>query len=513
MTEPTLPRPSDLSPWPDAPRAVGPAIRTQRTPGRSALAALVAALALSACASLPGGGAGAPRQAAPAPGAVDRAAPAGWQAPLPHLGQGAELGRWWSRFDDPLLADLVERAQAASPTLSAARARVEQARATVTVAGAALGPTLDGTASALRGKPDLQTRSGLSLSAGLQAGWELDLFGANRAGRSAAEARLSGATAGWHDARVSVAAETATTYLQLRACEAQLQMVETDTASRAETARLTELAERAGFQSPSAAALARASAAQGRTLLTSQRTLCDSLVKALVALTAQDEPTLRQALAPGRARLPAPEPVALSVATVPAEVLRQRPDLRAAEAEWLAAAADRDQAAAQRFPQVRLSGAIGATRLSGGGDSVSGATWTLGPVTVTLPLFDGGRRAAQTAAAEARLADANQQFAGRVREATREVENALLQLRSTAERGADAAAAARDFEASFRAAEARQRGGLASLFELEDARRTAVAANTALIDLQRERLTAWVNLYRAVGGGWTPDAPMPVAAR
>ena len=137
-----------------------------------------------------------------------------------------------------MLGELVERAQAASPTLSAARARVEQARAAVTTAGAALGPTLDGTASALRGKPDLQTRSGLSLSAGLQAGWELDLFGANRAGRSAADARFTGATAGWHDARVSVAAETATTYLQLRACEAQLQMAETDTASRAETCLL-----------------------------------------------------------------------------------------------------------------------------------------------------------------------------------------------------------------------------------------------------------------------------------
>lgn len=489
-------------------------------PHAAALAALAATalVTLSGCATPGGGGSAGPAPVAlPVTPAVPAqslvaAAPAAWQAPRPHQGDAVELQRWWARFDDPVLSELIERSQAASPTLSSARARVEQARATVTAAGAALGPTLDGTASALRGKPDLQTRSGLSLSAGVQAGWELDLFGANRAGQQAAQARLAGATAGWHDARVSVAAETGATYLQLRACEAQVQMSEADAASRAETARLTGLAEQAGLQSPSAAALARASAAQGRTLLTAQRTRCDSLAKALVSLTALDEPALRSRLAPGQARLSTPQPVALSVAAVPAELLRQRPDLRSAEAEWVAAAFDRDQAAAQRLPQVRLSGAIGATRLSGGGDSVSGATWTLGPVTVTLPIFDGGRRQAQTDAAQARLDDAARQFAGRVREATREVENALLQLRSAEERSGDAQAAARDFELSFRAAEARQRGGLASLFELEDARRTAVAANSALIDLQRERLAAWIDLYRAVGGGWTLDEPLPPVA-
>jgi NodT family efflux transporter outer membrane factor (OMF) lipoprotein len=470
---------------------------------------IATALATAGCASLPS----APVAVASPTGI----APATWQEPppaLPHAGRTADLARWWSQFDDPLLAELVSQAQAESPTLASARARIEQARAAQVAAGATLGPTLDASATALRGRPDLASRTGTSLSASLQAGWELDLFGGNRAGREAADARLAGAVAGWHDARVSVAADTALTFLQLRACEAQRSQAELDAGSRAETARLTGLSEQAGFQAPSAAALARASAAQGRTLLSAQRAQCDSLVKALVALTGRDEPALRAALAPRTGRLPAAAPLALAVPAVPADVLAQRPDLRSAEADWRAAIADVRQADAARLPRIRLSGAIGATRLSSGETTVQGTTWTIGPVSVTLPILDGGTRAAQSAAAEARRIDAEAQLRARVRAAVREVEDALVQLRSTAERGEDAAVAARDFEASFRAALARQQGGLASLFELEDARRTALAANTALIELQRERLVAWVTLYRAVGGGWTATAgdPGPMSA-
>ena len=96
--------------------------------------------------------------------------------------------------------------------------------------------------------------------------------------------------------------------------------------------------------------------------------------------------------------------------------------------------------------------------------------------------------------------------------AVREVESALVALQSTAGRGDDARTAAEGFERSYRAVESRYRGGLASLFELEDARRTAVAAQSALIELQRERVAAWISLYRALGGGWTPADPAQAEA-
>jgi outer membrane protein TolC len=108
-------------------------------------------------------------------------------------------------------------------------------------------------------------------------------------------------------------------------------------------------------------------------------------------------------------------------------------------------------------------------------------------------------------AAAAAYDDAVQQYAAALRGAVREVEDALVALDASAARRADAQAAAADFESALKAADARQRGGLASLFELEDARRNALAARGALIDLDRERATAWVSLARALGGGWSPD--------
>lgn len=468
---------------------------TPPTHRHASAAALLGAWALAGCASL---APATPPAAAPAPAAQ-------WQAPLPAADPAAELKRWWQQFNDPLLAQLIESAQAASPTIASAHSRIEQARAARVAGGSALGPTLDASASASRGRFDLATPVGTSAAAGLQAAWEIDLFGADRAGRDAAQARLDGAQALWHDARISVAAETASSYLTLRACEAQLAQTEFDAASRAETSRLTELAAKAGFQAPASADLARASAAQGNASLTQQRAACDLAVKSLVAMTALAEPELRSKLQAGRAQLP--QPAQFGVAQVPAQVLAQRPDLANAERELAAAAADAAQARAQRYPRIALAGNITPSHFETGGISTSGTLWSIGPVSVSLPIFDGGVRRANAEAAQARYDAAAASYAASLRTAVREVESALVALQSTAGRGDDARTAAEGFERSYRAVESRYRGGLASLFELEDARRSAVAAQSALIELQRERIAAWISLYRALGGGWTPADP------
>ncbi|MEO8058922.1 MAG: efflux transporter outer membrane subunit [Burkholderiales bacterium] len=430
--------------------------------------------------------------------------PARWQAPLPHSGQLTALKDWWQQFNDPLLVKLIDEAQAVSPTLASAAARIEQSRATRVAAGAALLPTLDANASAVRGKQDFVSGLGNSGSVGLQAAWELDLFGARRAARDAAQARFDGAEAAWHDARVSVAAEVATTYTGLRACEAQVEQTRADSLSRSETARLTGLSAKAGFEAPAGAALARASAAQGNALLTQRRAQCDVLVKGLVALTAIDEPALRGQLVAGQARLP--QPAQIVMASVPAQVLAQRPDLLGAERELVAASADVSQAQAQRYPRIGLAGSISAARFESSAFSQSGTLWSIGPVTVSLPLFDGGTRRANVAAAQARYDEAGALYRAKLRTALREVEEALVALQSTADRDTDALVATEGFATSFRATEARFKGGLASLYELEDARRSALQAQIALIDLQRERSTAWITLYRALGGGWSNPA-------
>jgi NodT family efflux transporter outer membrane factor (OMF) lipoprotein len=335
-------------------------------------------------------------------------------------------------------------------------------------------------------------------SVGLQAAWEIDLFGAVAAGRDAAQARLEGARAAWHDAQVAVAAEVATSYTALRACEAQLVQAQADTDSRAETSRLTGLSADAGFTAPADAALTRAGAAQARSQLVGQRTACDTQVKSLVELTDITEPDLRQRLAPRSAQVPVLP--ALAVPPLPAALLSRRPDLADAARNVLAAAGDRAQALARERPQISLSGSLAGVSVRTAQETTSGTTWSLGPLTVNFPLFDGGARAAASASAQASYDEALAVYRAQVRRAVREVEAALVALQSATEREVDALGAARDFEASLRATEARQRGGLASLFDLEAARRNAVAAQSAVIDLRRERAVAWISLYRALGG-------------
>ena len=469
------------------------------TVARRIWAALLAAAAAAGCTTVPPADAPPPARIATA-----------WQAPLPHGGSSTELAQWWARFDDPLLPTLQAAAQQASPTLASARARIERARAAQVAAAAAGLPRLDavGSASTGRSTPGQPTASVASL--GLQAGWELDLFGAVAAGRDAARARLQGAQAGWHEARVSVAAEVAASYTALRACQAQLAQAQADSASRAETARLTDSSARAGFTAPADAALARAGAAQSRSLALAQQAQCDTLLKSLVEITDLPEPELRLRLADGTARLPQPAP--LSVAGLPASLLHQRPDLADAAQAVLAAVGDQRQSQARERPQVSLSGSLAAVGLRSGGFTTTGTTWSFGPLVVSLPVFDGGARAASTAAARASYDEAVALYGAQVRRAVREVETALVALDSTAARELDAQAAARDFEAALRGTQARQQGGLASLLDLEAARRNAVQAQSALIELQRERVSAWIALYRALGGGWNAADPVALAA-
>lgn len=462
---------------------------------RPVVSALVLACLLAGCAAAP-------------PATPPVSAPPQWQAPLPHEGTVAGLAAWWRQLGDPLLADLVAAAQAASPSVSAAGARIEQARAERVAAGAALLPTLDANAAAARGnQPPAPLATTVQL--GAQAAWEIDLFGANRQAARAAQARLDGAEAGWHEARVAVAAETANSYLALRNCERQVLVAQRDAGSRGETARLAGLSAQAGFTAPADAALARASAADAARRATQQRAQCEIEVKALVALSGMAEPLLRERLA-----TPWQEPASAipAVPAVPAALLAQRPDIYRAERELAAASAEVGIAQAQRLPRLTLAGSIAAGSARVGGVTTDLQTWSIGPLALSVPLFDGGRRAANVDAARARHADAAAQYAARVRQAVREVEQALVQLESARARQQDARAAYEGYAVSLAATQARYDSGLASLPQLEESRRVALAAETALLALQQERLAAWVALYRAMGGGWSaPGTPATLA--
>lgn len=442
------------------------------------------------------------------------------QPALPHDGKLTNLQEFWQQYQDPMLLEVIAAAEKESANLAIAKAKIIEARTSRIAAKSALLPTLDGSFSASRSvqQPDIKSSnsqvpvgfgnqsqtSGITNNAqiGAQAAWELDLFGANRGLLDAAKAREDAAQAGWHDARVSVAAEAATSYFNLRFCHMQLAVNQNDAKSRTETARITEISKNAGFTANGELQLALASAADASQQTKSQQAQCDLALKELVALTDLDEPALKQKLQQARFNPIENNKPLFTVTELPAQVITQRPDIYSAEVDLISAAADIRNTQAARLPKVSLNGSIGYMHLSGPGFSGNGEVWSIGPVSITLPIFDGGKRKANVENAEAKYEEAAANYRSKVRNAVKEVENALVTLHSTQDRHLDVQNALKGYEASFAATQEKVKAGFANLIELEENRRNALQALTNSINLLKERNNAWIALYRAAGGGW-----------
>lgn len=435
--------------------------------------------------------------------------PATWYAPpLAHQGSTQQLTAWWAAFDDPVLTEWIARAQRQSPSVASARAQVFAARAARLGVEAQTGPQLNAVANASRGLTDPATPLGTTLNAGLQASWAVGLWGENGARRGSAQAQEDAAGAGWHEARVLVASELAQLYFGQRLCREQLAVATRDRDSRAVTSENNVVSERAGLTAPAVAALARASAAEGAARFRQQDEVCERQVKSLTALTSVPEPEVRQRLAGApdlQALLRSPRmDRMLSVSAVPAEVIRQRPDVYRAQRDLVAASEEVGVARAALLPSLSLSASVLRNRFSGGGMEGTFNTWSAGPITLSMPLLGRGALHANTDSAMARYEAAALAYAGTLRQAVAEVEQALVSIASLRERVASTETAVAGYDQSFQATEARYRVGLASLNELEEARRLKLAADSSAVTLQQERINAWIQLYVALGGGFDP---------
>jgi multidrug efflux system outer membrane protein len=461
----------------------------------------LSALALTGCALQP------PYQAPPLPVA------ARWHAPTPHQGSTQALVDWWSGFADPALAQLIALAEADSPTLARAVAQIDTARATVLSSGAAAWPAVTGSASLTRSNQAVDVNSGSASTAstrkaGLDASWEIDLFGKARSSRESARALLQARVDDWHDARVSLAAEVADDYVQYRACRLLLGAYRRAAASQEQTVRSTRAAVQAGLSAGADGYLAEASVARAATTATQQEVACEGLVKSLVAVTGVEETALRAMIdRPGAPALP--EPGSFQVTSVPADLVRQRPDLAAAERTLAANYAAIGQARADRLPSLTLSGSISASAPHAGSPAT---LWSFGP-SLSVPVFDAGARRAAVDSAVATYALQLATYRSAVRSAIRDVEQALVDLNGAALQSAQAARSADQYRRYATAIESNWDAGLDSLMTLEDARRSAISAETTLISLQRDRIRYWISLYKAMGGGWRSDsAAAPLAA-
>ena len=428
--------------------------------------------------------------------------PAHWSAPLPATDRTAELEHWWESQGEPELASLIEDAQRVSPSIAAAQARIEQAKAQQAQALSSLLPQLSANASASKTKSALYSPTLTQAQAGVQMNWELSLASLRGADRIDARAQLDSAQAKWHDTRILVAAEVAGLYHEARARKQQLSLLEADAASRSESERLTRLSYEAGMSASPALATARANAADVRAHLRQQQAACEIDIKGLVAMTGRNEADLKATLAPALVREGTPTPFAISA--IPAQTLAQRPDVLVAERDVLQAQARLMQAESERLPRLSLEGFIGQGHYVMSGLNKSEPTWTFGPLAVSVPLFDAGKRAAQQHAAEADLHAYVVAYQAGVRQAVREVEEALVQLDAAEQRWQESRISADQAHTILAAHQRLLQQGMVSQLDLEDIQRQARAADLSAIALDLERQRAWITLYRAVGGGFKP---------
>nr|WP_294851090.1 efflux transporter outer membrane subunit [uncultured Sphingomonas sp.] len=422
------------------------------------------------------------------------APPAEWRT---DVGQTAALDRaWWNGFGDPQLTALVERALRNNSDILIAIARVREARAQESLARANLLPTVDASIPATRsrsvnafGQPSHQ----LGSQPQIMAGWEVDLFG--RLSDRAASAR-----SGWlaseaaRDATdLSVASATASGYILLRTLDARLVVARQALAARADALKLIRRRAEVGYSPRLELAQAQADYEATAQIIPPLETAIARQENALRLLTGELPGDITRGLELADLTVP-PIPDGL-----PSQLLQRRPDV--AQAEYQLAASDHDLAAARKsfLPQVRLTGAVGASISSLLDNPIS--IWSIGG-SVLAPLFEGGRLRAGAEIAGAKRDQAAQNYRKVALGAFREVEDALAATQNSGrqveilERQRAAAAE------SLRLATNRYREGYSPYFEQLDAQRGLFAVELALVQARSDALAARVQLYQAMGGGW-----------
>jgi NodT family efflux transporter outer membrane factor (OMF) lipoprotein len=436
----------------------------------------------------------------------------GWIAPLEATGTDVGLASWWQSFDDPVLERLVDRALARNLDIRQAEARVAEARALRAVVAGGQYPAANVGASVSRQKlsengllpigqiPGIE-RDNTFYEPRFDARWELDLFGRTRQAVAAADARVQAAEEQQRGVRLTVAAETARAYFALRGAQHVLEARRAAVAATRESARLVKVRFEAGADPEAAvvAADAQLSALEATlpALEAQERTAALS-----IGVLAGDLPESELGLA-------GETPDFVALAPIPvgerADILRRRPDVRAAERGLAAATNDLDAATAQLFPDIVFAGNAGYQSLETGNlfDTTSQIA-TLG-LSISWHLFDGGRLRAQVHANEARVEQAALAYEKSVLAALTDAERAMARysfgLEALGHQSAAMAAARRNY--TF--ASDRYRAGDISQLELFDAERTLRNAEDAYARTHTQAATDLVALFKALGGGWDPE--------
>jgi NodT family efflux transporter outer membrane factor (OMF) lipoprotein len=485
-------------------------------PPKHALAALVAAALLDACAVGP-----------------DYVRPA---APLPTEFHGqkaldqrsavdkADLVRWWKGFGDPQLARFVELALAQDLDLAQASARVLQARAGLGAANAALLPSGNASGQAASAYQSVETplgqilnsrpgfdRHGHAYEADLGASWEVDVFAGLRRGREAAIADYQASEAGAAAARLAVAAQTADIYIGIRGLQARLDIAQRQVETQEDLLSKVRLLEGKGLAAGLQVSQAEGALAQARATVPALATALESAMNALDVMLGSVPGTHRAELA-GPGAIPSAPRIANTGS--PADLLRRRPDLIVAERRLAASNARIGVAVAEYYPKFSLSGLIGsATSMSSGNLFSSGADQAAGVLGLRWRLFDFGRIDAQIDQAKGQQAEMLAAYRLAALRATEDVEDAFSALVKREEQAALLAQGVESLGRARGASLAAYQKGVVSLIEVLQADENLLRASDARAQAQTESALAAVAAFKALGGGWQADASDTVAVK
>lgn len=414
-----------------------------------------------------------------------------------------DLSRWWSRFDDPTLSRIITDALRNNPDLASASARVRESRARRNAEASSLFPSVSGSASAASINSGILGGNSTerSVSAGLSTTWEADLFGKNRSNIQAASARYGAVQENFHSAQAALASEIAITYTNLRVSEAALDVLRRTIVTREETTQLATWRTQSGEADSleSSQAISSLEQARAATPLVEQ-----SIAQArnLLALLAGQPPgALDGQLTSGKRSIP--NPTSNLAIGIPADTIRQRPDVRSAGYQLLAAAANTRAANAERYPSLNLSGSLGLNSLGSGKIFDSQNTSAGIAAGITSPIFNAGRIRANIEAQDAVEEQAWNDYRSSVLTALSEVEDALIACRRSAERLATLEKAAASAREAATLAQQRYEAGVTDIITVLDTQRILLGLEESLFTVRANRTIAYIQLYKALGGGWS----------
>ncbi len=437
--------------------------------------------------------------------------------------QAEDLTRWWRNFDDPVLSGLVEQAASANLDLEQAAARLRQARESLIISRAALFPSVSGSGSAGRSEalkgggtvitlPDgtvTQTGGGgnSSFALGLDASYQLDLFGGNRRAAEASRAQFEASGFDYATTLLTVQSEVARNYVLARAYQAQLDNARASLSIQDENLQIAEWRVMAGLVSSVDQEQARASRAQTAAGIPQIEQQYNAAVSRIAVLIGQAPGGVKPLLEAVRPIPKGPEQVG---AGIPANVLRQRPDVRSAERQLAATTAQIGVAKAQLLPQLNISGSLDTNASSFGSlfDTITGSLFG----GISQAIFNAGRLSAQVRSSRAAADGAFAAYKSSVLTALEDIENAVVALRSAEERERQFAVALDASNNSALLARAQYRSGLTDFTTLNTQESALISARNGLVQAHSDRATALIALYDALGGGWDATSDYTVLA-